>query len=218
VSPNLFKGTVGAVLIAIAVLAFAPWDHGSASATDMDLATANHALAAAAPGLGVTVSEEELSSPDYPPDDGSPGGYAPAPSYARGMTPEWHEFAGMVDRACAVSWNFMLAQRARAQKAAYEHLWTAEHASATVWKLNSSEDARILRATAILGQPPREQALFASWRANVATRTGLFRRASRAAAAGRFDLVQRICARITRLKAEADELGQRFGLRICTSN
>jgi hypothetical protein len=108
--------------------------------------------------------------------------------------------------------------QARAGQVAYTHHWTEQRAAATMWRLTSDEDARILRATAILGQPPGEQALFASWRANVAMRTKLFRQAGRAAAAGDFQLAQRICARIARLKRAADELGQRFGLRICTSN
>jgi hypothetical protein len=134
------------------------------------------------------------------------------------MTSEWHKYAGMVDRTCALSWNYMRLMQYRAGQVASANHWTERRAAGAMWRLDGDEDARIHQATAILGQPPQEQALFASWRANVATRSNLFYRAGRAAAAGNFALAQRICARISRLKVVADRLGQRFGLRICTSN
>jgi hypothetical protein len=226
VPPKLFKGIAAAMLVAIGVLAVSAWgrgnDSGSQIATTtaprLDLATANRALAVAAPGAGVRISNGELSADDYPPDSTPVGSYAPAPSTAQGMTHEWHKYAAMVDRVCALSWNYMRLTQARAAQVAYENHWTERRSAAALWRLTADEDARILQATAILGQPPQEQALFASWRANVATRTKLFRRASRAAAAADFALAQRICARIARLKTAADRLGQRFGLRICTSN
>jgi hypothetical protein len=240
VPPKLFKGSVAVLLVAIAVLAVAAWardgesargegspsanaaDHygasGRASVPRLDLAKANRALAAAAPGLKVRISRAELESDDYPSGEAQPGAYAPAPSTAEGMTHEWHKYAAMVDRSCALSYNYMLALKARAAQVAYRDGWTEERAVATDWRLTSDEDARILRATAVLGQPPTQQRLFASWRGNVRERTRLFLAASRAAAAGDFALAQRICARILRLKNKADQLGQRFGLRICTSN
>ena len=134
------------------------------------------------------------------------------------MTSEWHKYAAMVDRTCALSWNYMKILQLRAGQIAVAHHWDDRRAAATMWRLSADEDARIHHATAILGRPPRAQALFARWRANVATRSNLFRQAGRAAAAGNFSRAQRLCARISRLKIEADRLGQRFGLRICTSN
>ena len=214
--PKLFIGTVVGLLFAIPLLAIAPWEHSSASG--LDLATANNALALAAPGAGVRISDEEFSSNDYPTDDTSPGAYPAAPSLAKQMTPEWHKYAAMVDRVCALSWNYMRAVQARAGRQAFAARWTQTRAAAAMWQFDSDEDARILQATTVLGKPPAQQFLFASWRANVARRSALFQRASKAAAAGNFDLVQRICRKITRLKTQADELGQRFGLRICTSN
>jgi hypothetical protein len=235
VSPKLFRGIVAALLVLIAALAISAWKQGgggkagspgsAAAATarspavaELDLATANSALGAAAPGAGVRITRAELLSSDYPSGHVAPGAYAPAPSYARGMTRAWHTYAAMVDRVCALSWNYMRIVQARGGQVAYERHWTEQRAAATMWSTTADEDARILNATAILGQPPRRQALFARWRANVAHRTALFRQASRAARVGNFRRVQRICARINRLKAQADRLGQRFGLRICTSN
>jgi hypothetical protein len=228
VSPKLFRGTVAGLVIAIAALAISaltqddgqvePGKARGATAPGLDLATANSALATAAPGAHVRITRDELVSQDYPSGHATPGAYAPAPSYAIGMTPEWHTFAAMVDRVCALSWNYMRILQAEAGQVAYDRGWTQRRAAATMWKLTSAEDGRILHATAILGQPPQRQAQFARWRANVARRTALFRQASRAAGAGDFGRVQRICARINRLKAEADKIGQHFGLRICTSN
>jgi hypothetical protein len=120
VPPKLFKGSVAVLLVAIAVLAIAAWarddqsarGQGSASASvadhydasgrvnvpSLDLATANRALAVAAPGLKVRISSAELESDDYPSDEAQNGAYAPAPSTADGMTSEWHKYAAMVDR------------------------------------------------------------------------------------------------------------------------
>lgn len=214
--PKLFIGLVAALLFAIPLLAIAPWEH--TSAYGLDVATANNALAIAAPGAGVRISDEELSSSDYPTDDTAPGAYPAAPSFAKQMTPEWHTYAAMVDRICALSWNYMRAVQARAARHAFAARWTQTRAAAAMWQFSSDEDARILQATGVLGQAPAQQFLFDSWRANVARRSALFQRASEAAAAGNFDLAQRICRKIARLKIQADELGQRFGLRICTSN
>lgn len=207
---------VAALLVAIPVLAIAPWEH--TGEPGLDLATANNALAVAAPGAGVRISDEEFSSNDYSSDDTSPGAYPAAPSLAKQMTPEWRKYAAMVDRVCALSWNYMRAVQARAARHAFAAGWTQTRAAAATWQFSSDEDARILEATGLLGEAPAQQSLFASWRANVARRSALFQRASEAAAAGKFDVVQRICREITRLKTQADELGQRFGLRICTSN
>jgi hypothetical protein len=216
VPPKVFIGIVAALLVMIPLLAMAPWEQTRASG--LDLTTANNALALAAPGAGVRISDAELSSDDYPSDQVAPGAYPAAPSYAKGMTPEWHKYAAMVDRICALSWNYMRAVEARAARQAVAARWTQSRAAAASWRFSSDEDARIHQATSVLGQPPAEQPLFASWRANVARRSALFERASQAAEAGKWDVVQRICREITRLKAQADEMGQRFGLRICTSN
>jgi hypothetical protein len=216
VNPKLLQWIVAVFLVTITVLVVA--SGGSGSAGGLDLATANDALAVAAPGAGVSISSEELEAKDFPPSETAPGAYPAAPSFAKGMTPEWHKYAAMVDRVCALSWNYMRVAKARALQQAYAERWTQTHAAARTWRLTSDEDARILQATDVLGQPPAEQVLFAKWRANVARRTTLFADAGRASAAGDFGLVQRICRKITRLKAQADELGQRFGLQICTSN
>lgn len=214
--PKLFQGIVAGLLVLIALFLVAPWADGGT--TGLDLATANAALAVAGPGTGVQISSDELEAKDYPPGETPPGTYPAAPSLAKNMTPEWHKYAAMVDRVCATSWNYMRMMESRAAVQAYKRGWNTTKSAAASWRFSSDEDLRILQATSILGQPPKEQVLFASWRANVARRSALFHRASLAAAAGNFELVQRICREITRLKTQADELGQRFGLQICTSN
>jgi hypothetical protein len=197
VDPNTFKAVVGALLAVITIIAFAPWGDSSGS------------------------SSAEL--PPRPPDQSHdqkapPGYYPPAPSTAVGITPEWRRFADNVDRICAISFNYALAVDARTQQIARAQGWSDERWEAAVVWVWAQEDARILRATARLGPPPERPELFARWRANVARRAELFREASRAAAAGRFDLENHIHTRIHRLKVRSDRIGQHFGLRICTSN
>jgi len=219
VPPNLFKAAVAVavLLVGIAVLVVAPWEHGN-SKSRLDLATANDALAIAAPGAKISISSEELSSDDYPSNRAEPGAYPPALSKATAMTPEWHRFAAMVDRICAVSFNYMIAEEQQTRQIAYEQHWTDSRATAAMLQLSSDEDARILRATVVLGESPEEQDLFARWRANVAERTDLYRQAGRAALGGNLGLAREIFNRTGPIKDDSDDLGQHFGLRICTSN
>ena len=147
-----------------------------------------------------------------------PGHYPPAPSTAVGMTPEWREFADQVDRVCAESFNYAMALNAQVEQRAKAEGWAEprrESAVVTIW---AHQVARVSLGATELGQPPERSALFNRWRLNVAQRTGLFHRASQVARQGRFDKETRIFDRIHRLKTQSDELGQRFGLRICTSN
>jgi hypothetical protein len=194
VSPDTFKRLVGVLLAVILVLALAPWTLFS--------------------GAGAT----GLQPVQYPPKDVPPGYYPPAPSTATGMTPEWRAFAANVDRTCAVSFNYALALQARTRQVAGAQGWSAPRAEAAVTRLWGQEDARILRVTARLGPPPARPLLFSRWRANVRLRSHLFFEASRAGGLGQDEAESRILHRIFALKHQSDRLGQRFGLRICTSN
>jgi hypothetical protein len=151
-------------------------------------------------------------------DAASLGYYPPAPSTAVGMTPEWREFADEVDRTCAVSFNYALGAEAQTRRVAKAQGWSYAHAEAAIVSVWADEDMRILLATAKMGEPPRRADLFARWRSNVAHRTQLFRQASQVSRVGDFSAEKRIFDEIDRLKKRSDELGQRFGLRICTSN
>jgi hypothetical protein len=134
------------------------------------------------------------------------------------MTPEWRSFADTVDRICALSFNYAIVDQARTERLAEARGWSNAAAEAAVVRVWGREDLRIHKATAQIGEPPAQPALFQRWRANVAHRTGMFFAASRAANRGDFAEEGRILDRIDPIKAQSDQIGQRFGLRICTSN
>jgi hypothetical protein len=164
------------------------------------------------------LAAEAKASDVHPPDQVPAGYYPPAPSKAVAMTPEWRSYADTVDRICALSFNYAIAQKFRFEKHAESAGWSDAATEAGVVRIWPNEDLRIHKATARIGAPPAQPVLFRAWRDNVATRTGLFFDASDAAGSGNFDQEGRILDRILRLKKKSDELGQRFGLRICTSN
>jgi hypothetical protein len=164
------------------------------------------------------IADRAQSSNVHPPDHGPPGTYPAAPSTAVGMTPEWRSFADTVDRICALSFNYAIVDQARTERLANAQGWSNPQAEAAVVRVWAREDLRIHQATARIGNPPAQPALFRRWRANVAHRTGMFFDASRAASRGDFSGEGRILDRINRIKAQSDKIGQRFGLRICTSN
>jgi hypothetical protein len=134
------------------------------------------------------------------------------------MTPEWRSFADTVDRICALSFNYAMVDQARTERIARARRWSNPAAEAAVVRVWAREDLRIHEATARIGKPPERPVLFGRWRANVADRTGMFFSAAASASRGDFAAERRWLNRITALKQKSDEIGQRFGLRICTSN
>jgi hypothetical protein len=204
VAPDTFKTVVGILIVVLLLAVLAPWSwiggSGDASLPDPPQLPPDH-----------------LPS-GYPPDQSPAGYYPPAPSTATGMTPEWHQFAARVDATCALSFNYALLQQARARQLAKSQGWSAPRAEAAVTRVWGQEDARILQATARMGQPPARPVLFARWRANVGLRSRLFFEAARAGGLAQDERESRILHRIFRLKDRSDRIGQRFGLRICTSN
>ena len=146
------------------------------------------------------------------------GYYPPAPSTAVGMTPEWREFAFQVDRICGESYNEAVATEAQVAQIGKLRGWNdrqAEEARLAVW---NHQARTILRSTAALGAPPERPDLLSRWRSNVARRAALRNQAAEAAGQGRWGAYREFMNRIYPLKGRSDEIGQSFGLRICTSN
>ncbi len=204
VAPDTFKTIVGILLAVLVLVALAPWNWiGGSDAASLP---------------GPTQLPPKHLPADYPPDHSPPGYYPPAPSTAVGMTPAWRQFAARVDATCAISFNYALVEQAQAREAARSQGWSAPRAEEAVTRVWGQEDARILRATARMGSPPVRPLLFARWRANVRLRSRLFFEASRAGGLAQDERESLILHRIFQLKDRSDRIGQRFGLRICTSN
>ena len=68
-----------------------------------------------------------------------------------------------------------------------------------------------------LGRPPDGVRLHARWIDSLRTRIRLERAQLRAGAAGEYDRARAMFARIGALMVSGNEIGQRFGLRVCTS-
>jgi hypothetical protein len=198
------KAQFGLIMVAVlvAVLVAKPWPGSS------DSDSADGAVESTSP-TQPTAPESASGSSDH---------YPPAPSTAVGMTPEWRAFADQVDRTCALSFNYAVSIESRVRQVAALRGWTHERTSAAVVGVWSDEDLRISAATGQMGRPPKRQELFQRWRANVSHRAVLFHDAAVAASKGEFAKESSIFDRIHEEKIQADVLGQRFGLRICTSN
>ena len=186
--PGTFKSIVGFLLGALVLLAWAPWEREGDS-------------------------PEAALSGEVP-----PGHYPPAPSRAVGMTPEWREFADQVDRICATSYNQALVVEAQMEHTAAQRGWSdsrTEKAALDVW---NDQALTILRSTKALGEPPERPDLLERWQLNVARRAAFRHSAADAVADGRWGEYRDFMNRIYPLKDRGNEIGQRFGLRICTSN
>jgi hypothetical protein len=164
------------------------------------------------------IAERAAESDVTVPDEVPPGYYPPAESTAMGMTPKWRKFADAVDRICALTYNYTLAREARLRRLAERGGWGDARWEAARLRLWSTQGTLILRATAQLGSPPAEPMLFKRWRANVATRRAVRNAAANAGEGGGTPQFYALLDRLNRLKDEGDRIGQRFGLRICTSN
>jgi hypothetical protein len=144
------------------------------------------------------------------------GYYPPVPSLAEGMTPEWRAFADQVDRICAYNVNRAMAGQAQIEDAMQGR--DSNEIEAAIHYNWAAGQRATFEMVADLGPPPAKPRLLERWRQNVGFRGELFTRGGDAwlhrSGAGS----DAIHDRIHRLKATANELGQRFGLRICTSN
>jgi hypothetical protein len=197
----------GALLLGVIAVIASMTSDSSPSPSDPGFNAEPAALAEVATESEVTV-----------PDDVPPGVYPPAESTAVGMTPEWRKFADAVDRICALSYNYTLAREARLEQRAKQEGWGDPKWEVERLRLWSTQGTLILQATAKLGPPPAEADLFKRWRANVAMRRAVRNAAADAGEGGGNPRFYALLDRLTRLKDQSDVIGQRFGLRICTSN
>jgi uncharacterized RDD family membrane protein YckC len=152
------------------------------------------------------------------PPTGPGGSYPPAPSLAGEMTPEWREFAAGVDRACAANFNAGVAQRSAISARADSEGWDRRSETTALLSSYATAQQATYDAIATLGEPPAKSNLFARWHNNVGRRAVLMRRRAAAWADGNSRLHLVMDRRILALKIDADRMGQRFGLTVCTSN
>lgn len=147
-----------------------------------------------------------------------PGVYPPAPSKAEGMTPRWRAFADEVDRTCATNFNYGQLRIDQLWREARVRGVSERKTNVGAWELQAQAQTATYRGIRALGTPPAKPGLFARWRDNVGLRGRLMHRVSESLAAADLATADEISGRILRLKVTANRLGQRFGLRICTSN
>jgi hypothetical protein len=142
------------------------------------------------------------------------GAYPPAPSLAAHVSAARQHFIDRVDQTCARTFNAGNARQARyAEKVARRPdarvLVTAFYVS---WH---TDEYRQLRA---LGDPPEARTEYAAWIDNFGERVRLESGYVPFMRAGGTANVQALEQRVTALKETGNRLGQRFGLRVCTSN
>jgi hypothetical protein len=148
-----------------------------------------------------------------------PGAYPPEDSTAEGMTPEWRAFADRVDRICAITFNQARVEEARTRASAQAKGWARTRLWSALDDIDASQEQAIVKDTGALGSAPRAGDIFGQWRGYVAQKAKLYEAAGAAAAQGRFEEENRLLDRIGQIKDSVqDPVGQRFGLRICTSN
>ena len=144
----------------------------------------------------------------------SEGSIPPAPSLAGKISSARQHFIERVDSTCARTYNAGHARQARyadkvARRPDANVLVTAFYVD---WH---TDEYRALKA---LGDPPEAKAAYTAWLANFGERVRLETGYVPLLRAGRTADVQALEQRVLTLKAEGNRLGQRFGLRICSSN
>jgi hypothetical protein len=197
--PKLFNAIVLVLAIAAGLLLLEPWGDSDRSKASPDDVTA------------LTQSERDHVAAEQ-------GYYPPAPSTAGTMTPKWRDFAGQVDRICAVTYNEAMASMSQVEAFGKRRGWSEERIEESRMRISANQGVRIVYLSAKLGEPPERANRFYRWRAMVAKRAGLRSRAAEAAGDGRWGDYNRLCDRNDLLKDRGDVIGQSFGLRICTSN
>jgi hypothetical protein len=136
--------------------------------------------------------------------------YAPVPSLAGRISSARRRFIELTDRTCAVTYASPNAA-ARAMRAAQgdPDLRADAYLEAHTDQLRAIED---------LGPPPDGVASHRRWLDNFRERVRLEGELLRRLESGALEEADAIDARIGRLKLAGNTMGQRFGLRICTSN
>jgi hypothetical protein len=139
--------------------------------------------------------------------------YPKVPSLAGEVSPERAVFIRDTDATCARTFV--------AARVAYEAVVAAAGDPArelAAYAAYVDAHAAQLRALEALGRPPDGAALHARWIGNMRERIRLERAVLRLAQAGEHERVAGIHRRIGELKMVGNEVGQRFGLQVCTSN
>ena len=139
--------------------------------------------------------------------------YAPVPSLAGRVSPARRRFIQLTDRTCAVTSAGTVAAAREAHAAEGDPARLIDAYRGYVVAHTAQ-----LRAIESLGAPPDGVAAHGRWLANFRKRVRMERSFPRLLAARRFGEVRALQARIRRLKMAGNTMGQRFGLRICTSN
>jgi hypothetical protein len=134
------------------------------------------------------------------------------------MSPEWQDYAWNVDRLCATNYNHTLDLTQEVAATAEQRGWPNSKRAAATDRLWAANQAALHDAVIDLGAPPAKPGLLSRWVSNVGRRGELFAASSRAASRRDERAYVALDDRISTLKDRADVMGQRFGLRICTSN
>lgn len=139
--------------------------------------------------------------------------YPPAPSLAGPISDTRQAYIDKLDRTCAETYN----ENLRAWEATDEIADPLKRKVAAARESLSGNRAQY-RAFVALGEPPDGKSLHARWLGNKRERVTLELRKVRAIEADDDEKAAELNARILDLKVEANGIGQRFGLQICTSN
>lgn len=144
--------------------------------------------------------------------------FPPAPPLGGEMSSDLREFAAEVDRACAENYNAGVAERKLIEATANAESWSERATEVVLLRSWAASQHATHDAVLVLGEPPERAALFARWRANVGERARLMDQRARAWEEGNRRAYEVAEMRIDALKIDADWMGLRFGLRVCTSN
>jgi len=143
-----------------------------------------------------------------------PAYYPAVPSLAGDVSPARRRFIRRVDGTCVRTYNDgQAAQAAYAQRVAGR-----ADAQALVTRFYVRWHTGQYRAVRTLGEPSEARLAYRRWLDNMGERVRLEARYAPLMRAGRAAEAQAVAQQVSTLKARGDVLGQRFGLRLCTSN
>jgi hypothetical protein len=170
---------------------------------------------------GTSLAQQSSARPTgylSPKEARAAGEVPPAPSHAGSMTSDWKTFAVSVDETCASVFNASNAASAMADQKAARRGVPGYKRDSMRWAYTANAMEREYRVVKAMGDPPAKAGLFHRWLRIAGERARLMRTMTTASANRDGALESRTYTRITQLKKKANQLGQRFGLRICTSN
>ena len=140
--------------------------------------------------------------------------YDPVPSTAGEVSPARRRFIARADQTCVRTYN-----RGRADEAAYaRRVALRPDARELVTRFYVRWHTGQYRALRALGKPPEARLAYRRWLDNLGARVRLEARYAPLMRAGRAAEAQATLEQVNGLKARGNMLGQRFGLRLCTSN